>query len=310
MLELVNAISNGADWKEVKGLTFKEGGETVVTPERPVIDDLDTLPFPARDLLPNHLYRGSIGMKGGLFTLVTASRGCPFKCHFCSTPRFWPALRRRSVGNVLDELEHVCHTYKVDLVRFADEAIVVNKRWLTELCQGMVERGLNEKMAWTCDGRVDVVSEDILEEMKRANCQLIFYGIEFGNQRILDFSGKGMTIAQIHKAIDMTKKAGISPTGNFLLGYPTETRETIEDTIALAKSLDLDFCSFSIVTPFPGSRLYDYCKQNDLLWTENWEEYNYFHPGKGIIKLTDVSDEELMSLYQEARYEYRFRHVK
>lgn len=310
MLELVNAISNEADFKEVRGLTFKEGGEIIVNPERPFIRDLDTLPFPARDLLPNHAYKGEIGGgERGKFTYMTASRGCPFKCHFCSVPQFWPFQRRRSIGNVLDELEHIYQVYGIRYVRFTDEMFPLNRKWLTEFCQGMVGRGLSEEITWSCDNRVDTVSPDMLEQMRRANCRVIFYGIEFGNQRILDFSGKKTTVAQIYNAIDMTKRAGISPTGNFMLGYPTETRETIEDTIALSKSLDLDFCSFSIVTPFPGCRLYHYCQENDLLRTENFEEYNYFHPGKGIIKLSDVPDEELMNLYRKARYEYQFRHI-
>lgn len=309
MLELVDAISNGVDLKTVRGITLKEGDEIVVTPDRPFIKDLDSLPFPARELLPNHLYKGAIGLKEGSFTLVTATRGCPFRCHFCSSPQFWSIHRRRSVANVLDELEHVCLTYKVDLVRFTDEAIVANKKWITEFCQGMGERGLNKEIAWCCDGRVDVMSEDVLEKMREANCQLIFYGIEFGNQRILDLSGKGTTLAQIHQAIDITRKAGISPVGNFMLGYPTETGETIEDTIALARSLDIDHPSFSIVTPFPGTQLYDYCKHNGLLRTGNWEEYNYIHPERGVIKLSDVTDEELMNLYEKARSEFYYRQI-
>jgi len=153
------------------------------------------------------------------------------------------------------------------------------------------------------------VSEEMLAEMRRANCQLIFYGIEFGNQRILDFSGKGTTLAQIRSAVSITRKAGISPVGNFMLGYPTETRETIEDTIALARSLDIDHPSFSIVTPFPGTQLYDYCKENDLLRTDNWEEYNYIHPRKGVIKLRGMSNEELIDLYERARSEFYYRQI-
>ena len=194
-------------------------------------------------------------------------------------------------------------------MRFTDETLPLNKKWTTELCRGMVERGLNEKIAWSCDSRVDTINEDILEEMAKANCQVIFYGIEFGNQRILDFAGKGTTVAQIYEAIEMTRKTGITPTGNFMIGYPTETRETIEDTIALAVGLDLDFASISIVTPFPGTELYDYCRENDLLRTNNWEEYSYFHPGEGIIKLNGLTSGELVSLYQKAYFELNYRHV-
>ena len=309
MLELAKAISSGADLKQVTGITFKDGEDIIVTPDRPFISDLDTLPFPARDLLPNHIYRAAIGQSWGKFAAVSASRGCPFHCNFCQVPRFWPVQRRRSVGNILDELEDIAGIYKIKNVRFTDETLPLNKKWITALCQGMAERGLNKKIAWSCDNRVDTINEDILAEMAMANCQVIFYGIEFGNQRILDFAGKGTTIAQICEVIEMTKKAGITPTGNFMIGYPTETRETIQDTIALAVGLDLDFASISIVTPFPGTELYDYCQENDLLRTNNWEEYSYFHPGEGIIKLDGLTSGELVNLYQKAYFEFNYRHV-
>ena len=311
MLELVDAVSNGMDLRGVRGITFKRGDEIIVNPDRPLIKDLDTLPFPARDLLPNHVYGGVKGLEEGEnYTMVTASRGCPFRCHFCAIPQFWSTQRRRSAANVLNELEHICETYNVTFFMFTDEEFVLNRKWVAELCQGMVERGLNRTVAWACSARVDTVSQELLEEMKRANCEFIFYGIEFGNQRILDFAEKKTTLAQIHRAVDMTRKAGISPHGNFMLGYPTETKETIEDTIALARTLDIDDASFSIVMPFPGTQLYRYCKENDLLNTYDWEQYSYFNPEKGIIKLKDVTNEELMKLYKKAHGEFYFRRVK
>lgn len=306
MPELINAVFNGGDLREVKGITFKDGGKVVVNPDRPFIQDLDTLPFPARDLLPMHIYKAFVE---GNFTVMTASRGCPFGCHFCSVPQFWHIHRRRSVGNVLDELEHICEKYKVGFVRFTDEIFLLNKKWVIELCERIVERGLNERMKWSCDGRVDIVSEELLEAMKKANCSSIAYGIEFGNQRILDLSGKKTKVTQIYNAIDMTNKAGISAHGLFMIGYPTETKETIEDTINLAKSLNLHSADFSVVAPFPGTQLYEYCKKNNLLRTENWEEFNYSHPEKGIIKLENVTDEELIELNHKAHREFYFRHV-
>ena len=146
--------------------------------------------------------------------------------------------------------------------------------------------------------------------MAEANCRTIFYGIEFGNQKILDDCGKGIKVEQIYKAIDLSKKVGIPPTGNFMIGYPTETRKTIEDTVNLAIRLDLDFCSFSIVTPFPGCKLFDYCKDKGLLKTEDWEQYNYFHPGQSVIRLPNIDDDELMELYRYIQYEYYFRHMR
>ena len=309
LLELTEALSKGKDFAQVKGLTFKKDNNVIVTPERPFIKDLDSLPFPARDLLKNQIYRTSIGDKWGVFTTVTASRGCPFKCHYCSVPQFWPLHRRRSVQNVLQELQEIRHKHEIKNVRFTDELITLNKKWLIEFCRGMVEQGLNEDIAWSCDSRVDTVSRTLLEEMKKANCQIIFYGIEFGNQRILDFCHKGTKIAQIHEAIELTREVGIIPTGNFMIGYPTETIETIEDTIKLIKSLKLDFGSVSMVTPFPGSQLYSYCQENNLIRTNNWEEYVYFHPRKPVIRINGISDEYLINLYQKAYFELVYKDI-
>ena len=310
--ELVEAISNGGkgDLKKVRGLTFKDGTKVIVTQERPFIRDLDTLPFPARDLLPNHIYRGLIPFGDNVFTLMTATRGCPFKCHFCSVPQFWYEHRRRSVENVLEELEHISEIHKIGCVRFTDELLPVSKKWLLRFCKELVDRGLSEKIAWSCDGHVAIMTAEMLEAMKKANCKHLFYGIEFGNQRILDFSGKGTTLAQIHKTIEATKEAGISIEGNYLIGYPTETKETIEDTTNLAMSLNCDYTTFTVVMPFPGTLLYQYCKENDLLRTNNWEEYNYVHLTEkgGIIKLEHITNEELMELFNNVHREFYCKH--
>ena len=309
LLELTEALSNGKDLEQVKGLTFKKDHNVIVTADRPFIKDLDSLPFPARNLLQNKIYQGQIGNGWGTFTAVSASRGCPFKCHYCSVPQFWPLHRKRSVQNVLRELQEIRYKYGIKNVRFTDELITLNKKWLIEFCRGMVDRGLNKEIAWSCDSRVDTISKTLLEEMEKANCKVIFYGIEFGNQRILDFCNKGIKISQIHQAIELTKEVGITPTGNFMIGYPTETIETIEDTISLIKSLKLDFGSVSIVTPFPGSQLYNYCQKNNLLRTDNWEEYSYFHPLKPVIKLDGLAGEDLNNLYQKAYFELVYKDI-
>ena len=311
MVELAKAISNGWDLRKVKGITFRENGRVIVNPDRPVIDDLDTLPFPALDLLPNHIYRANIGFgERGKFAYITASRGCPFDCYFCSTPRFWHKRRTRSVDNVIAEMEDTYTKFGIGYVRFTDEIFGLSKKWLNEFCEKMIDTKLNKKITWSCDRRVDSVNEEILKKMSLAGCKVIFYGIEFGNQNILDDSGKKTKVEQIYRAIDLSKKAGMSPTGNFMMGYPTETKETIEDTINLAVKLDLDFCSFSVVTPFPGCKLFDYCKDKGILKTEDWEQYSYFHPGMSVMRLPNVDDDDLMELYRRSQFEYYYRHMK
>ncbi|MDI6851960.1 MAG: radical SAM protein [bacterium] len=309
VLDLINSLSNGGDPAGVKGITFKRDGDVIVTPDRPFVRNLDTLAFPARELLHNAIYRGS-WTEGRTFASMLATRGCPYFCQFCDAPAIWGRRhRRRSVVNTLDELEQIYNEFGVRYVRFVDDLLVANRRWTLDLCRGMVERGLND-IVWACDGRVGLMSEELLAELKRANCKVIFYGIEFGNQRILDLCKKGFTIKQVRETIEMTSKAGISSYGYFMMGYPTETVETIEDTTNLAKDLALnhgmDSAGFSIVTPFPGTPLYEYCERHDMLRTTDWSQYSY-QLGKGVIKLENVTDEELRGLYERALYEFQFK---
>lgn len=311
LAELIEALANGLSLKKIKSLTFCAGDTGVVNSDRPPISDLDSLPFPARELLPENIYKAIIGNgEKKRFAAVTATRGCQFRCRFCCVPHLWPTQRRRSVENVLDELERIYTLHKISNIRFTDENLSLDKRWLTGLCQGMIDRGLSHKMTWSCDSRVDTISEDILMKMRAANCRVIFYGIEFGDQSILDLSGKGTTLGQIHRTIQMTREADIFPHGNFMIGYPTEDHKTIERTIELVRILDLEQASFSVVTPFPGTDLFHYCQEQGILKTDNWEEFNMFNPREGIIELDSVPGKELMNLYRKAHYAFRFKHIK
>ena len=308
-LELINCLSNGGNLAAIKGITFKRNGDIIVNPDRPFVESLDTFAFPARNLLHNPAYRG-LWTQGQTFTPVLSTRGCPYQCAFCAAPRIWGRKhRRRSVENVLDELEQIYKEFGVRYIRFLDDLLIVNKKWTIDLCRGMAERGLDD-LTWACDGRVGLVSEELLEKMKNANCIVIFYGIEFGNQRILDLCKKGFTIKQVRETIDLTSKSGISSYGYFMMGYPTETIETVEDTINLSKDLalnhGLDSAGFSIVTPFPGTPLYEYCKMNNMLATSDWSKYSY-QLKQGVIKLKNITNEELNNLYERAIDEFQFK---
>ncbi|MBU1199929.1 B12-binding domain-containing radical SAM protein, partial [Patescibacteria group bacterium] len=175
-LELIKTVQEGGNLRDVKGITFKEGDEVIVTPDRPHVADLDTLPFPARELLQSPAYRG-LWTEGETFSPMLATRGCPYLCQFCDAPAIWGRVhRRRTVTNVLDEVEQIYKEFGVRYVRFVDDLLVVNKKWTIELCRGMHKRGLDE-LSWACDGRVGLMSEELLEELKKANCKVIFYGI-------------------------------------------------------------------------------------------------------------------------------------
>jgi len=310
VLHLITCVSNGGNLRDIRGITFKaKNNEVIITPDRPFIQDLDILPFPDRELLHSPAYKGT-WTEGEAFSPMLATRGCPFLCQFCAAPTIWGRLqRRRSVVNVLDELEEIYNKFGVRYIRFVDDLLVVNQKWAIELCRGMIKRGLND-LSWACDGRVGVMSEELLEELKKANCKVIFYGIEFGNQRILDLSKKGINVTQVKETIEMTLKAEISSYGYFMMGYPTETVETVEDTINLATELGLEYgmdsAGFSIVTPFPGTELYKYCQRNNMLKSTDWNRYSY-QRGESIIKLKNITDKELKALYEKALYEFKFK---
>jgi len=308
-LELIKTASSGGNLRDVRGITFKEDNEAIVNPDRPFVQNLDTFLFPARELLKSPVYRGR-WTEGKTFSPMLATRGCPYFCQFCDAPAIWGRVhRRRSVTDVLDELEQIYEKFGVRYVRFVDDLLVANKKWAVELCRGILERGLDD-LSWACDGRVGLMSEELLEELRRANCKVVFYGVEFGNQRILNFCKKGFTVEQVRQTISMTSEVGISSYAYFMMGYPTETAETVEDTINLAVELALDHgmdsAGFSIVTPFPGTGLYEYCKSNNMLKSTDWNQYSY-QLGKGIIKLEHITDEELATLYERALYEFQFR---
>lgn len=294
VLRLIDTLANGGELRKVNGITYRENGKVAINPDREFIKDLDEVPFPTRELLPMDLYRGTIALEGGRpFSTILATRGCPYTCHYCELATMWKTQRRRSAENVLDEIEHLKKTYGVKYLDFVDDLLTVNKKWAIELCRGMRERGLDD-IQWECSGRIGIMDEELLREMKNANCRCICYGIEFGSQRMLDFVNKKITISKIHETVEMTNKVGIPIKGLFMMGYPTETKEEIEKTIKLAKSLTLDYLTIGIVAPYPGTQLYKYCKEHDLLRINDWSDYDIVQLRHEAIKLENVTLDELL----------------
>jgi len=306
VLELVNTIKENGDLEKVKGISYRSNGKIINNSEREFIKNLDELPFPARELLPFDKYRGpqSIGGKKH-FTTILPSRGCPFDCHYCACHAIWGNQRRRSVENVLEEIEYAHTHFGITTMRFEDDLFTVNKKWAMGICEGMIKRGLNKKITWETNGRVNTLSKDLLIAMKNANCRSIAIGIEFGNQKILDFANKGIKIPQIIETVKLIKSCRLRVKAYFMIGYPTETKETIEDTIRFSQSLDIDYVIFSLVTPFPGTPLYDYVVKNNLITSTNWADYRF---GKArTIKLEGISEDELMQLWYRASDEFWYR---
>ena len=246
---LVDALVAGRDFSSVPGLITRD----FVNPPAPYIEDLDTLPLPARHLLPNDRY--TYLLSKGRVTTVFSSRGCPYQCIFCDKAVFGSRWRARSAESVLNELDHVVREFGIKSVVFYDDLFTVKKDRVVDICRGILERKLD--IEWKCEGRVNIVDRETLSWMKRAGCSMIAYGVESGNQKGLDYLNKGTKVGQIREAFELTRSAGIKPMGYFVLGIPVETFEDEINTIEFAKEIRAAYAQFSVLSPTPGTRLYD-----------------------------------------------------
>lgn len=295
---LVNKLDQGADPGDVPGL---------ITPDRfnppgNYISDLDSLPFPARHLLPNDLYRHSL-WPGKRITSLSTSRGCPYKCILCNKSVFGPTWRARSPQNVLDEIEEIVKDLKIHAFAIGDEIFTFDKQWVREICRGILDRGL--EVQWKCSTRVDLVDEETLGWMKKAGCAIISYGTESGNQASLDYLKKGITLSQIRKAVEMARRAGIATMAHFLFGIPVETLAQAMKTLEFARELNTDLPNFTFLSPIRGT---EFCEEAEARgWhqhlemlglsvaiTENW-------PVEALEEIQTIASRECTELQQRAR---------
>jgi radical SAM superfamily enzyme YgiQ (UPF0313 family) len=297
--ELIEDIEKGAPLNGVKGITFREKNEIIDTEPRLFIKNIDDIPFPSRDLLPMHLYK----FNGVRYTTMLTSRGCPFKCSFCSSSRLFGGYwRGRSPENVLEEMKTVYEEYGIRNIEFMDDTFTLNQERAEKICDEIIKQGWD--ISWGASSRVDTLSKRLVEKMKKAGCWIIFLGIESGSQKILDAIGKRITLEQVKKAVKILKDAGIQVLGSFIIGFLQDTTETIKETIKFAKSLNLNYAEFSILTPYPGTPIFDYAKKNNMLLTENWSKYTAIEP---IVKIEGASEKEIKTLFQKSYITFYLR---
>jgi len=273
MLELVDAVKNSRSLSTVKGIAFKKqkknyDPEVVYTPPRGVIEDLDRLPFPARDVWDNESYKNHYFRNFGYtITSIMTSRGCPFQCDFCSRAVFGNAFRARSAINIVDEMENV-QALGYDRIWFADDCFTIDRKRLLDICEEIIER--KTRIDWECLSRVDTIDMETAQKMKRAGCVRVFFGIESGNDQVLALMKKEASASLARKAVLTTKSAGIQVGAFFIVGYPGETDETVLETLKFASSLPVDYLSFTMPYPIPGTALYD--RVRDSIQFDDWDE--------------------------------------
>ncbi len=301
---LVKAIKTKKNVKKIKGIAFIERGKFIQTPPEELIKDLNQLSFPARDLLPNNLYKpGSefdIGCEGEEYTEIITSRGCPNKCVYCSSAHFWKRLRIRSVENIFQEIKEV-HKKGVKHLSFLDDTFTISEKIVIGLCKKMEPL----KIKWDCYIRVNI-TEKMIKAMKKAGCVEARVGFESGNNEVLKRIKKNTTKEQARKAMKLLKKYGIKTYGFFMIGLPGENEKEINDTINFAIELDPHIASFGITTPFPGTEMYeDYKKRKWIPKEMNWKNMT-IHSSE-LTRTDSLGSEQIYKLYKKAKKKFFLR---
>ncbi len=242
--------------EDIPGLAFWRDKKLIFTQPRKPIENLDSIPLPARHLLPPlKLYHPTPASYRKLpLAHIITSRGCPSKCNFCDRSVFGEKYRKRSSDNVLAEVEEVVSKYGAREIRFFDDCFTINKNRLEEICQGL--KKIRPRCIWTCLTKVNLVNPEMLQMMHDAGCWQVLYGLESGDDRVLKTLGKGTTVKQNRLAVKWTREAHIRVRADFIVGTPNETMETLTNTLNFAKKLPIDFAHFNKFVPFPGTEFY------------------------------------------------------
>ena len=283
MLNLLKTLSTGA-FNEIDGFAYREEGKTVINPKKRFINDIDSLPFPARHLLPMNEYFNAEAPHGPElmrkpFTSMITSRGCPFNCVFCSIHSIWGhKWRARNADNVVLEIEHLIDVYQIREIHFEDDNLTLDKRRMEKICDLILDRGLDVRWFTPNGVAIWTLDKNLLEKMKKSGCYKLCFGIESGCPQTLQFIKKPINLTHARQVIHWANDVGIWTHGFFVIGFPYETKEAIYETLRFAVESDLDFASFFIATPLPGTRLLEIVKKEGLIENAlNWADLDVFN---------------------------------
>lgn len=303
--DLLDNLGNTENLYKIKGIVFKDKDKIINTGPREPINDLDSLPFPARHLTPYQKYTSMLAARFPVTTMFT-SRGCPYKCLFCDRPHLGKTFRARSAKNVVDEMEE-CQKMGIKEIFIYDDTFGADRQRVLNICSEIKTRNLD--ITWDIRTRVNTVDEEVLKALKEAGCQRIHYGVEAGTQKIIDVLRKGITLEMAEKAFALTKKIGIQTLGYFMIGSPTETKEDILQTIKFIKKLNPDYAHIAITTPYPSTDLYRMGLEQKVLSYDHWKEFaeNPTPKFQPPFWEKELSKEELISLLKKAYRSFYLR---
>ncbi len=304
--EIISALEGGVGVEQVKGIfiSSRDGRQFTFTGERPFIDDLDSLPMPAHDLIKLEDYqKNSISVGHRVGSLVT-SRGCPFSCVFCNKSVFKSRIRRRSAENICDEIEYLITEKGVDEIYFQDDLFALDRKWLHEFVSVLHRRRLT--LPWRILARVDILRKDDFAMIRKAGCYLVQFGVESGNDEILRDIKKNITKSQVRAAFRDAREVGLLTYGFFIFGHRLDTLKTIAQTFALAKEIRCDFTSFFLLVPFPGTDVYELLPEAQR---QDWSRIQYVNWNKGLdpFSICEVPGSQLKAIEEQVNMEYYCR---
>jgi len=287
--ELVRSVESGGKLNGINGITYKANDEIIHNSERPLIENLDTLPFPARHRL---LYKETYSPHG--FGLMFTSRGCPFRCIFCASHKVWGRkVRYRSANNVIEEIKEVSSTYKTKHFSFEDDTFTLNRRRVEKICDLLISEKLD--FLWRCYTRANLLNDQLASKMKKAGCYSVAIGVESGDPTTLELIKKGVTLKQVTDASKILRRHKIRMAAFFMIGFPWETAKEVKKTVSFMRQLDPDQAMYSITTPYPGTELFDMVQSEGVVPSSvDWS--TFYHQSPEMFYSNKVSRNEASSL--------------
>ncbi len=279
IVELAKAIDNAEGFSDIVGIAYRDGNDIYETSSRKLISDLDSMPFPAYELAGDlRRYPGAHPVLKHPSMHIMASRGCPFSCIFCTKSVWGRTTRFRSPQNIVDEVKFLHRNYGINEIFFQDDTMNLNREWFFAVCDEIVREKLNREMAFKAPFRVNknLLDKELLEKAREAGFYIIFYGVESGNQVVLDTIKKGTTIDEIKRAFKLTHDAGLKTIAAFMVGNVGDTPETIHDSIELAKEIKPSVFGFSIATPLPGTEFFSIANENKWIHSGDLKKWSQF----------------------------------
>ena len=305
LLEIVNRLKENNRINDVVGTTCRKNGKIIRNADRPYIENLDELPFPAHHLLPlKHLRtQGKV-----IFPLAT-SRGCVHWCNFCTAVRmFGRRYRMRNPKKVADEIQFLNERYGANHLTFYDDTFTVDQSRVEEICEEIQNRKL--KIEWDCETRVDMITKDLLQKMKKAGCIAVWFGVESGCQNVINSMEKSFNVAQTRRAFKWANEVGLMTVASVILGFPGETRDTALQTVKFVEELDPVDVGYHIATPYPGTPMYDFVKEKGWLKITDFDRYDtatpvFESPTLSIVDLKEIREKAYQRFYLRPSYVLR-----